>query len=113
MYMPKELQGKAWKFARPFFGPYEVLQVTPSNVSIRLWNRPEAEPIFVSIDRVCKANDQLGEDVWTGRTTQRRPRYPRKRREKGGPATATATGERHQGPVTRSQTRRQLQDSPS
>ena len=30
-HMPGKVQGKAWKLARPFHGPYRVIELTPNN----------------------------------------------------------------------------------
>ena len=40
VYMPTEHQGKAWKLARPFHGPYCVLRVMDTNVEVSPVNRP-------------------------------------------------------------------------
>ena len=34
VYMPHEVRGNAWKFARPFHGPYRVISVTPTNAEV-------------------------------------------------------------------------------
>ena len=31
VHFPSAVQGKAWKFARPYFGPYQVISLTPTN----------------------------------------------------------------------------------
>ena len=36
VYMPGEVKGKAWKFARPYHGPYRLLSITPTNAEVRL-----------------------------------------------------------------------------
>ena len=36
VHMPGDVQGKAWKFARPFHSPYQILELTPTNASVRL-----------------------------------------------------------------------------
>ncbi len=50
VYFPNLAQGKAWKFARPYCGPYQVLALTPTNAEVRLWNDPQDKPIFVALD---------------------------------------------------------------
>ena len=50
VYMPAEKQCKARKIARPYFGPYRVLSVTPSDVKVRLVDKPKDPSIFVSLD---------------------------------------------------------------
>ena len=36
IHMLGVVKGKAWKFARPFHGPYRVIGVTPTNVEVKL-----------------------------------------------------------------------------
>ena len=43
VYMLQEKKAKSRKVARPYFGPYRVLSVTPSNVEVQLIDKP-AEP---------------------------------------------------------------------
>ncbi len=50
MLMPSETQGKNWKLARLFHGPYRVLKVTPSNAEVRLIDEPGGGSIFVALD---------------------------------------------------------------
>ena len=54
VHMPGQVQGNAWKFARPYFGLYEVIGVTPTNAEDCLLNHPTDPTIFVSLDRVQK-----------------------------------------------------------
>ena len=66
VYFPNQLQGKAWKLARPYFGPYEVISLTETNVEVRLINSPEDPPIFVSLDRVRPCYSEMSDEVWAG-----------------------------------------------
>ena len=52
VYMPHESTGKAAKLARPFFGPFRILNITPTNVEVRLIDKPDEPSIFVSLSRV-------------------------------------------------------------
>ena len=36
VHIPSEVQGKTWKFARPFYGPFRILSLTPTNEEVRL-----------------------------------------------------------------------------
>ena len=40
VHMPSEVQGKTWKFARPFHGPFRVLSLTPTNAKFDLSTNP-------------------------------------------------------------------------
>jgi hypothetical protein len=50
VHMPGTIKGKAWKFARAFYGPYRILTITPTNAEVRLVDKPEERPIFVALD---------------------------------------------------------------
>jgi hypothetical protein len=72
VYMPKEKKGKSRKVARPYFGPYRVLKVTPSNVEVRLVDKPAEPSIFVSLDRVRACYQELGDVSWSGKATRKK-----------------------------------------
>ena len=72
VFMPAERQGKAWKLSRPFHGPYRVLNVTNTNVEVRLVDSPQDESMFVHLNRVRKCNPQQGDAVWTGPSRKRK-----------------------------------------
>ena len=50
--MPTEIQGKTWKFARPFHGPSRIISLTPTNAEVRLVDEPQSKSLFVSLNRV-------------------------------------------------------------
>ena len=52
VYFPSSIQGKAWKFARPYFGPYYVVSLTPTNAEVRLVDRPNDGTLFVALERL-------------------------------------------------------------
>lgn len=64
--MLSESQGKEWKLARPFQGPYRVLKVTPNNVEVRLVDQLNGDSIFVALERVRKYYPEQGDMTWTG-----------------------------------------------
>ena len=78
VYQPSEVQGKAWKLARPYHGPYRVLSLTPNNAEVVLVDRPREPSIFVSLDRVRPCYEELGDESWTGgrkrKTRKKRPK---------------------------------------
>ena len=97
IYMPAERQGKTWKLARPFHGPYRVVHVTDTNVQARLVNCPQDQSIFVHLDRVRQCKPQQGDQVWTG------PRVKRHRRKKVKDLTPEENPvPTYSGPTTRS-----------
>ena len=60
VYMPQEKKGKSRKVVRPYFGPYRVLRVTPSNVKVQLIDKSTEPSICVSLDRVHACYPELG-----------------------------------------------------
>lgn len=52
VFMPAEWQVKTCKLSRPFYGPYRVLNVTSTNVEVRLIDNPQKEPMFIHLSRV-------------------------------------------------------------
>ena len=59
--VPAEWSGKAYKFARPFRGPYRAVKVLPNGVELVLISKPKAPSIRVSIDRVRRCPREIAE----------------------------------------------------
>ena len=96
VYMPNAVRGKAWKLARPFYGPYRVMATTPTNLEVKPVDKPEAEAIFVSLDRIRPCYPELPDVSWCGNTKRKQSkRKPRAKEDTEIPA-------RTSGPVTRS-----------
>ena len=69
VYMPGAVKGKAWKFARPliyFYGSYRVLATTPTNLEVKPVDKPDAELIFVSLNRIRPCYPELPDIFWCG-----------------------------------------------
>ena len=47
VYMPSANKGKAHKFARPFLGPFRVIELAANDAKVCPVNRPKADPTFV------------------------------------------------------------------
>ena len=71
VFMPSEKKGTTWKLARPFYGPYRVVDVTPTNVEVRLIDRPDDPTIFVALNRVRLCYPELPDKSWSGKTRKR------------------------------------------
>ena len=61
-----KVTGKAWKLARPYFGPYRVLTLTPTKAYVQLVHDSKSESIFVALDRIRCCYDEMPDDVWMG-----------------------------------------------
>lgn len=101
VYFPNVVRGKAWKFARPFYGPYVMVSLTPTNVEVRLVDRPSDNTIFVALDRVRPCYAQMTNDVWVGHGARKTTNLTRKRKEV---PVSDAGQSPYTGPVTRSRT---------
>ena len=65
VYMPKEKASKAYKFARPFHGPYRVVEALDSGVVVRSIHRPQEESFRVAVNRVRRCPDAISqEECW-------------------------------------------------
>ena len=62
VYMPAAKKGKAHKFARPFHGPYRVLELTANDAKVVPVDKPRDTPILVALDRVRHCPDELPSD---------------------------------------------------
>ena len=66
VHMPSELQGKTWKFARPYHGPFRIIKLTPTNAEVQLIDEPSSATIFVSLSRIRPCYDELPDSSWKG-----------------------------------------------
>ena len=61
VFMPAEKTGKNRKFARPYHGPYRVLEVTESNAKVVRVDHPDGTSIYVSPSRLRHCPEELPE----------------------------------------------------
>ena len=71
-YMPGAVQGKNWKLSRPFYGPYRILSLTPTNAEIRLVDKSSDPAIFVSLNRLRPCYSELSDVSWSGKSKRHR-----------------------------------------
>ncbi len=105
VYMPAAVQGKKRKVARPYYGPYRVLSVTPTNAEVREVDEPTANPIFVALGRLCLCYPEQENTTWMGRQPRRRKANVSREPKLSGPSVADSPPVRTVGPVTRSMAR--------
>ena len=73
VYMPYEDQGKNRKMALPYHGPYRIIEVRPNNcVLVRPVDKPDDQPIFVSMDRIVSCPKELSDVSWLGPSSRKR-----------------------------------------
>ena len=98
VYFPNVVHGQAWKFARPYYGPYVIESLTSTNAEVRLVDRPADDTIFVALDRVRPCYAEMTNDVWMGHGT----RKPAKRTRKQSTQVVPSAESTYTGPMTRS-----------
>ena len=64
MFMPGAKASKAYKFARPFYGPYCVVAVDDTGVEVRPVDRPGCDSIRVAFQRVHHCPEQIPGVYW-------------------------------------------------
>ena len=67
VYMPAAKACKAYKFARPFHGPYRIVERSETGVVVRPVDRPQADPIRVAYNRIRCCADSIPDLVWPTR----------------------------------------------
>ena len=104
VHFPSAAQGKAWKLARPYFGPYQIISLTPNNAEVQLVDQPDGETLFVALDRVRPCYSEMSNDVWVGHGRQA-TKARRKKTTQNVESTLPSTG--YCGPRTRSRSRKE------
>ena len=62
VYMPKEKANKAYKFARPFHGPFHVVEALETGVVVCRVDQPQGETIRVAFNRVQRCPNPIPEN---------------------------------------------------
>ena len=94
VHMPHEATGKAAKLARPYFGPYRILSLTPTNVEVRLVDKPDDSSMFISLSRIRPCYAELSDTSWSGHTRKR------KRNKSANSTPKASSSEPYTGPIT-------------
>ena len=63
VFMPSDVTGKDRKLARPYHGPFRIVNLTRTNAEVQLIERPHDQTIFIAIDRLRKCYPELSERV--------------------------------------------------
>jgi len=102
VHMPNEMQGKTWKFARPYHGPFRIVSLTPTNAEVKLIDEPLSAPLFVSLTRVRPCYDELPDASWKGSSPGKYA--PRQQKPSASPCREDTGTAPYTGPMTRSRT---------
>ena len=79
LFKPSTKTGETRKFARPFHGPYRVLELGVNTAKIRRVDRPQDEPVLVAIDRLRQCPEEISNEFWPpakGKPTQKPTKTP-------------------------------------
>ncbi len=71
VYMPAAKASKAYKFARPFYGPYRVVTVYDTGLEVRPVDRPQETPFRISFVRVRRCPEQIPDTFWPLKASSR------------------------------------------
>jgi hypothetical protein len=71
LYKPAAKSGKAYKFARPYYGPYRIVEITTNDAKICPVDIPNEEPIFVALDRLRCCPGEIGDEFWPTRAKKK------------------------------------------
>lgn len=97
LFKPAEQTGARRKFARPFHGPYRLVEVGTNTARICPVDKPEGEPVLVSLDRLRRCPEEVGDKFWPPSGAPKRTRRPHasetKRQLSDDPEAVEGTGE--------------------
>ena len=68
VYMPAAKSTRAYKFARPFHGPYRVITVYETGLEVRPVNQPEKKPIRIAFNRVRRCPEEIPNTFWPSKS---------------------------------------------
>ena len=74
LYKPADKTGPLRKFARPYHGPFQVVEMDINTAKIRRVDKPEEDTILVAVDRLRQCPSEVPDTFWP-------PPKQRKRKE--------------------------------
>ena len=70
VFMPAAKSCKAYKFARPFHGPYRIVKLYDNGADVRPIDRPQETPIRVPFDRLRVCPEEVPNESWPPKTVR-------------------------------------------
>ena len=92
LFKPAEKTGEARKFARPFHGPFRVVEIDVNTAKVRRLDRPQEEPILVAIDRLRRCPEEIADDYWPPDKKTKKGRKARAPQTRQTESVSTPTG---------------------
>ena len=69
VYKPSAKSCKSYKFARPFHGPYWIIQLHDGGADVTLVDRPKEPSIRVPFERLCVCPEEVPDVSWPPKTS--------------------------------------------
>ena len=64
LYKPAEKSGEGRKLARPYHGPYRIIELNANNAQIRKVNQPDGDLLLVATDGLRRCQDEVEDMSW-------------------------------------------------
>ena len=64
VFKPAAKSGKAYKFARPFHGPYRIVKLYDNGADVRPVDRSQEAPIRVPLNRLRECPEEIPNQSW-------------------------------------------------
>ena len=77
LFKPAEQTGARRKFARPFHGPYRLLEVSSNTARICPVDQPGSEPLLVALSRLRRCPEEIADEFWPRQSQPRKSRAKR------------------------------------
>ena len=71
LFKPAEKTGKKRKFAKPFHGPYRIVEIGENTAKVRRVDQPEEEPILVAQERLRWCPVEITDECWPPQKTKK------------------------------------------
>ena len=86
----------------PYFVPYKVLSLTPTNAEVQLAHDSESELILVALDHVHRCYNEMSDKVWMGHGVKQSKAKRSSQATKSTTSVPDTPALTYQGPVIRS-----------
>ena len=64
LFKPADKTGEAKKFARPYHGPFRIIDLDVNTARIRRVDKPEEEAILVALNRLRRCPSEVSDEFW-------------------------------------------------
>jgi len=64
LFQPAEKTGEARKLARPYHGPYRIVELDTNTAHVRRVDRPQDDTILVALGRLRRCAEEISDEGW-------------------------------------------------